>query len=100
MLIFDPQLGAEVVAGYSDTVSGRSNEEETYGSISGVNQELAGYQAEGVCDEINTITVRTYAYASGNTMAADGQSQIPVCYPGSRNPLNTQPTDGKRTYLK
>lgn len=91
MLIFDPQLGTEVVAGYSDTVSGRSNEEETYGSISGVNQELAGYQAEGVCDEINTITVRTYAYASGNTTAADGQSQIPVCYLGSRNPLNTQP---------
>ena len=104
MLIFDPQLGTEVVAGYSDTVSGRAKEEQTYGSISGVNQELAGYQAEGVCNEINTITIRTYAYASGDTTAADGQSQAPVCYLGSRKPLNAQPLTaeqliGKSQYL-
>lgn len=106
LVMFDPQLGAEVAAGSSDTVSGRAREEITSGSISDVNLLLAEYQAEGLCPEMDNIKVRTYAYASGNTLTGtDGNTaETPACYLGSRKPLNEQPLTAKQlvsngTYL-
>lgn len=106
LVMFDPQLGAEVAAGSSDTVSGRAREEITSGSISDVNLLLAEYQAEGLYSEMDNIKVRTYAYASGNTLTGtDGNlSETAACYLGSRKPLNEQPLTAKQlvsngTYL-
>lgn len=46
------QLGTEVVAGYSDTVSGRSNEEENLWQYIRSEQELAGLPGGRlVCDK-------------------------------------------------